>query len=29
MLLGRKVEVEITEAYLYGDERCSTVIHLV
>ena len=29
MLLGRKVEVDITEAYLLGDERCSTIIHLV
>jgi hypothetical protein len=29
VLLGRKVEVEITEAYLLGDERCSTIIHLV
>ena len=29
MLLGQKVEVEITEAYLLGDERCSTIIHLV
>ncbi|MBN1979234.1 MAG: hypothetical protein JW918_17700 [Anaerolineae bacterium] len=29
MLLGQKVEVEITEAYLYGDEHCSTVIRLV
>ena len=28
-LLGRKVEVEITEAYLLGDERCSTKIHLI
>jgi predicted ArsR family transcriptional regulator len=29
MLLGQKVEVEITEAYLLGNERCSTIIHLV
>jgi hypothetical protein len=29
MLLGRKVEVEITEAYLLGNERCSTTVHLV
>jgi hypothetical protein len=29
MLLGRKVEVTITEAYLLGDERCSTTIHHV
>jgi len=29
MLLGRKVNVEITEAFLWGDERCSTKIHLV
>ena len=29
MLLGRKVEVKITEAYLLGNERCSTTIHLV
>ena len=29
MLLGQKVEVKITEAYLLGDERCSTTIHLV
>jgi hypothetical protein len=28
-LLGQKVEVEITEAYLLGGERCSTAIHLV
>ena len=28
MLLGRKVEVKVTEAYLLGDERCSTTIHL-
>ncbi len=27
-LLGRGVAVEITEAYLLGDERCSTAIHL-
>ncbi len=29
MLLGQKVEVTITEAYLLGDERCSTTIRLV
>jgi hypothetical protein len=29
MLLGQKVKVKITEAYLLGDERCSTTIHLV
>jgi len=29
MLLGQQVEVEITEAFLLGDERCSTIIHLV
>jgi hypothetical protein len=29
MLLGQKVEVKITEAYLLGDARCSTTIHLV
>ena len=28
-LLGQKVAVEITEAYLLGDERCSTRIHLL
>jgi hypothetical protein len=28
-LLGQKVEVTITESYLLGDERCSTIIHLV
>jgi predicted ArsR family transcriptional regulator len=28
-LLGRKVEVDITEAYLLGGERCSTNIRLV
>jgi len=27
-LLGKPVEVEITEAFLLGDERCSTRIHL-
>lgn len=27
-LLGQEVNVTITEAYLLGDERCSTVIHL-
>jgi hypothetical protein len=29
MLLGRKVEVGITESYLLGGERCSTTIQLV
>ena len=29
LLLGQKVEVEITESFLLGDERCNTVIHLV
>lgn len=29
MLLGRKVEVKVTESYILGDERCSTIIHLV
>lgn len=29
MLFGQKVEVEITAAFLLGDEQCSTVIHLV
>jgi predicted ArsR family transcriptional regulator len=28
-LLGQEVEVEITESYLLGDERCSTIIRLV
>ncbi|MGD1044693.1 MAG: hypothetical protein ABR936_05095 [Bacteroidota bacterium] len=28
-LLGRKVGVEIKEAFLFGDERCSTLIHIV
>jgi len=28
-LLGRPVEVEITEAFLLGDERCSTIIRLL
>ena len=28
VLLGQKVEVEITASYLLGDERCDTVIHL-
>jgi hypothetical protein len=27
-LLGQNVEVEITEAFLLGNERCSTIIHL-
>jgi hypothetical protein len=29
LLLGRKVDVRITESYLLGGERCSTAIHLV
>ena len=29
MLLGREVEVEITAAYLYGDDHCDTIIHIV
>jgi hypothetical protein len=28
VLLGQKVEVDITASYLLGDERCNTVIHL-
>jgi hypothetical protein len=28
-LLGRKVEVTITDSYLLGGERCSTTIHLM
>ena len=28
-LLGQNVEVEITEAYLLGGERCSTKVHLI
>lgn len=28
-LLGRAVEVEITEAYLLGGQRCSTKIHIL
>jgi hypothetical protein len=28
VLLGQKVEVTITAAYLLGDKRCSTTIHL-
>jgi hypothetical protein len=28
-LLGQKVEVEITEAFLMGDQRCSTRIYLI
>lgn len=28
-LLGQKVEVEITEAYMLGNQRCSTKIHLI
>ena len=27
-LLGQKVKVEITAAFLFGDKRCSTLIHL-
>jgi hypothetical protein len=27
-LFGRVVEVTITESYLWGDERCSTIIHI-
>ena len=29
MLLGQKVNVEITKAFLLGDESCETLIHLV
>jgi|AMWB02.1.fsa_nt_gi hypothetical protein len=29
MLLGQKVNVEITKAFLLGDESCDTLIHLV
>jgi len=29
MLLGQKVEVTITESYLLGGERCSTIIHII
>jgi hypothetical protein len=29
MLLGQKVEVDITASYLLGDERCNTIIRLV
>jgi hypothetical protein len=29
MLLGKKVEVTITESYLLGGKRCSTTIHVV
>lgn len=29
MLLGREVEVEISESYLFGDDRCNTIIHIV
>lgn len=29
LLLGRKVEVEVTAAYLFGDDRCNTIIHIV
>ena len=29
MLLGQKVEVEITHSFLLGDERCSTIISLI
>jgi hypothetical protein len=28
-LLGRKVEVSIEQAFLLGDERCSTAIHVI
>lgn len=28
-LLGQKVEVEITEAFLLGDQRCNTIIHII
>jgi hypothetical protein len=28
-LLGQKVEVEISRAFLLGDDRCSTIIHLI
>jgi hypothetical protein len=28
MLLGQKVNVEITKSFLLGDERCDTLIHL-
>jgi hypothetical protein len=28
-LLGKKVEVDITEAFLLGDQRCSTLIRLI
>jgi hypothetical protein len=28
-LYKRKVEVEITASYIFGDERCSTAIHLL
>jgi predicted ArsR family transcriptional regulator len=27
-LLGQPVEVEITAAFLLGDQRCNTIIHL-
>ncbi len=27
-LIGQKVEVEITEAYMLGGQRCSTAIHI-
>ena len=29
MLLGRKVAVKITDSFLFGSERCNTVIHLL
>ena len=29
MLLGQKVEVDITASYLLGDERCNTIVRLV
>jgi hypothetical protein len=28
-LLGREVEIEITDSYLFGGERCSTAIHFI
>jgi predicted ArsR family transcriptional regulator len=28
-LLGREVEVEITAAFMLGDERCNTVIKIL
>ena len=29
ILLGKKVKVEITKAYLLGDDRCNTLIHII